>query len=142
MQPSKIVAAAAGATLAIALVVGITVNADDVAYEMPAYAKAAWREDGMKVYLVPVVLKDGTVAEKETTEAPCKRRPKSVDGSQCQRVSLDISGKPRIDPAPVLGRFAASDMLGDGCEPVACAVMAGDDAEAGEDPPVSGEDRR
>lgn len=122
------------AAVALVGIIAVVASDDGVVAEVPANAKVAWRKDGTRVYVVPVLMKDGTVVEKETEEAPCKRRPKDVDGKLCQRVQLDIQGKPRTDPAPVLGRFPAETMLGDGCEPVACAVMAGEDAEATEEP--------
>ena len=135
MTPSRTVALAAVATLASIIIVAAL--PEDIASETAIESKVAWREDGGKVYVVPVVLRDGTFATKETFDAPCKRRPRGVDGSQCQRVSLDINGKARTDPAPTLGRFAASDMLGADCEPVACSVMAGEDAEAPEMRPTA-----
>lgn len=134
MQPAKIVALSVGTILAIGI--GVALTQDDIAIETPAHATVAWRDDGTKVYLVPVVLKDGTYAEKEMFEAPCKRRPKGVDGKLCTHTFRSITGETLQEPAAELNRYPAETMTGDGCEPVACAVMLGDDAEAEEKPPV------
>lgn len=132
MEPSKIIALSAAVALAIGA--GVALTQDDVAHEAPAAATVTWRDDGTKVYHVPVVLKDGTPAVKETTEAPCKRRPRG--GRDCFRTHALFDGKEVTDEAPELGRFPAETMTGAGCEPVACSVMLGDDAEAEEKPPV------
>lgn len=97
----------------------------DVASEAVGESKVAYREDGTKYYAVPVTLKDGgrDVDEKTALEAPCKRRPKGVDGALCQYKGKD---------APELNRYPAAEMIGPACEPVACSVWLGEDAEAPE----------
>lgn len=136
MDASKKVALSAAVTLAV--VMGVIAFDEPVKSESAIESKVAWREDGTKVYLIPVELKDGTQSFKETTEAPCKRRPKGVDGSLCQRTSITIQGKTRTDPAPLWGRFAAADMIGPGCEPVACSVTDVETSNSEEKPAKAG----
>lgn len=104
----------------------------DIVSESPHESKVAWLPDGTRVYRVPVRLRDGGAAydEKSALEAPCKRRPR--DAKDCNRTYTDIDGREVIEQAPELNRYHASQMSGADCEPVACSVWLGDDAEADE----------
>lgn len=136
MEPSKIVGLAAVATAVVVAVVAAlpekTLVRGDIVSESPHESKVSWLEDGTKVYRVPVRLRDGGAAydEKSALEAPCKRRPR--DAKDCNRTYTDIDGREVIEQAPELNRYHASQMSGADCEPVACSVWLGDDAEADE----------
>lgn len=152
MTPSRVVGITALVTLAAAGVGALALNGEpeatetappvvkalakkaDIATESRGESKVAWLEDGTKVYRVPVVMRDGgrDVDEKTAAEAPCKRRPKGVDGSLCLHATTDLDGKPTQGPAPELNRYPAAEMIGPGCEPVACSVFLGEDADAEE----------
>lgn len=152
MQPSRVVGIAALVTLAAAGVGALALNGDpevtetappvvkalakkgDIATESRGESKVAWLEDGTKVYRVPVVMRDGgrDYDEKTAAEAPCKRRPKGVDGSLCLHATVDIDGKPQQLPAPELNRYPSAEMIGSGCEPCACSIWLGEDGDAEE----------
>lgn len=150
MNPSRI---GIGAVVALAVVVRIvTLNDEpvvtetapavvrtlakkaDIATESRGESKVHWLRDGTKVYRVPVVMRDGgrDVDERGSLEAPCKRRPKGVDGALCLHATTDLSGKPTQGPSPELNRYPAAEMIGPGCEGVACSVFLGEDADAEE----------
>ena len=141
MNASRIVGIGAALALAAAGIVAVTTSGDDVtldkvemrkdfakgdiASESHGESKVAWLPDGTKIYEVPVVLKDGgrDIDKRPTTEAPCKRRPKGIDGALCQYKGKD---------APELNRYPAAEMIGPGCQGCACSVWLGEDADAEE----------
>lgn len=84
-------------------------------------SRAVWR-DGGKYYAIDVVWPDGgrSVEYRDAGEAPCRRRLK---GAKCL---LRDGGL-----APELLRYPA-DQLSGTCEGVACAVLAGQNADGPE----------
>lgn len=141
MESSKIV----GISAAVALVLGVgyvvldgsgEVIPEGDAVEVVSESKAVFLEDGGKAYRTPVRLRDGGQYFVESAEAPCKRRPRGVDGSTCRHVYHrgGLSPADVDEAAPELVRYRAAEMLGDGCEGVACSVWAGEDPDAEEAP--------
>lgn len=92
--------------------------------------------DAGKGYAYPSTLTDGGTEWLVTSVAPCVRaRP---DGGQCLRREPDGGAR----DFGVNNRFPREDAVGDGCQPVACLVTAGDDADEDEDERLERERRR
>lgn len=96
------------------------------AVELVAESKAVWFDGGI-VYESPVILGDGgrDFVYRSPGRAPCMRRQRSTPAADCL-----LDG----EPAPVLNRYPSARMTGVGCEPVACGVVFGEDADAQERP--------
>lgn len=132
MTRDKLLAAAA---LAVSLGVLVSLSDSDVG-ERPLddgrthhYREATLIElpDAGKGYVYPSTLTDGGAEWLVTSEAPCVRaRP---DGGQCLRREADGGAR----DFGVNNRFPREDAVGNGCQPVACLVTAGDDADEDED---------
>lgn len=111
----------AGAAVALALVVGVVVLQKDAPPVLDVGpARLVRALDGGKAYVVEsagqTVLLDA---------APCVRRRKGSAPGSCL---MRFDGRD-LDQGE-LSRFPASVASGPDCEPVACAVLAGEDADA------------
>ena len=124
------------ATEAAALALGVTLGAAgarevyDVkppqAVERPGEERVLFVE-GARKYARPMTLVDGGDVLLLVDTPSCVRKPdKDAD---CQRRNVEDGGAYDFG---VLNRFLASEAVGSGCEPVACAVMAGENADAAE----------
>lgn len=123
------------ATEAAALALGVAlgaVGAKEVfdvkppqAVERPGEERLVFVE-GAKKYVRPLVLTDGGEVLLLVDTPSCVRRP--TKDADCRRREPDGGAR----DFGVLNRFRASEAVGAGCEPVACAVMAGEDADAAE----------
>lgn len=136
MEPKNLAGVAAAAVVGAGLVVGLVLGPllgteEPSPVEYIANSKVAF-DGGAKFYLVPVKYADGGTAVISKSEAPCKRRPIGISGALCLRVA---PGSGISLPAPEGNRYPASEMLGTGCEGVACSVWAGNDAEGPETAP-------
>lgn len=85
-------------------------------------------DDGGKQYVVEVETGDGGREWRETMPPGCVRRPAGAPVASCMRRTEDGGARDFGE----LNRFQASDAVGAGCRPVACSVVAGEDAEAEE----------
>lgn len=123
-------------TEAAALALGVTlgaVGAKEVfdvkpsqAVERPGEERLLFVE-GAKKYARPMTLVDGGEVLLLADTPSCVRKP--TKAADCRRRELDGGSY----DFGLLNRFRASEAVGAGCEPVACAVMAGEDADAAED---------
>jgi len=136
---AAIVAPLVGAVL-IALIPGDSINSvivesgDEKPYagetkESPS--KLSVSKDGSKSYITMVKVADGGV-EARKTAPDCVRRPVGVPAASC----MERTGKQPRDPGD-LTRFPAADAIGAGCQPVACSIWFGENAEEDEDKRIS-----
>lgn len=130
------------ATEAAALALGVALGAVgtkevlDVkppqAVERPGEERLVFVE-GAKKYVRPMTLTDGGEVLLLVDTPSCKRSPRK--DAQCMwSTDTALFGPPVmafVDPG-VNNRHPAAEMVGAECEPVACAVMAGEDADAAE----------
>lgn len=141
MTRDRIITAALVASLAAGAFV--VVNDEDVG-ERPldgrilhlSDSKLVELGDGGKGYVYPATLEDGGTDYLIADQAPCRRS--LPDAGACWR--LDVDGGPRF--FGFLNRFPVEDMhpSSTACQPVACSVVAGEDAD--EDESVTLERRR
>lgn len=134
MNRDRLLTAAVVAAVAVGLVV--TVRPDDLG-ERPADTRVHRRgesklvelADGGRGYAYPTTLDDGGTEYVITETAPCVRARE--DAGLCWR--LDTDGGARFFGWD--NRFPREDMhpSSTACQPVACSVVAGDDAEEDED---------
>jgi len=123
------------ATDAAILALGITLGAvgGEVLEAKPPQAKERPEEErllyveGVKKYVRPMTLIDGGEALLLVDAPSCVRRP--TKHADCWRREPDGGAR----DFGVLNRFRASEAVGPECEPVACAVLAGEDADGAED---------
>lgn len=123
------------ATDAAILAVGVALGAvgNEVLDEKPAQAIERSSEerlvfvDGAKKYVRPMSLADGGEALLLVNTPSCVRKP--TKDADCRRREPDGGAR----DFGLLNRFRATEAVGLGCEAVACAVLAGDDADASED---------
>ena len=94
----------------------------------PELSRVVGLPDGGKGYVLPADLEDGGTEWLVTSVAPCVRRPVDA-GAQCLRRIADGG----VVDFGTLNRFPAADAFGEGCEGVACTVIAGQDADESED---------
>lgn len=127
MSPSKILGIAAALSLAAIAVVELSADKaltrGEIAVSYDFESKVTFLPDGGKAYRVPVRLKDGGTDYdvKTAAEAPCKRRRPKAD---CRFADGGL--------APDLNRYPSSMLSGVGCEPVACSVWLGENADEDE----------
>lgn len=124
----KIIAAAALAAVAVGVAVGLR---DSDFAERGQSGRARLGEskvvelpDAGLGYAYPVDLDDGGIIYRVSDAAPCVRRPEGAPVASCLRREPD--GGARDFGAS--NRFAASEAVGAGCEPVACSVVSGEDS--------------
>ena len=136
MNRDKVIAAAALAAVAVGALVAL--QPDDLGERpqvqrvlRPDESKLVLLPDGGKGYSVPASLEDGGVEYLVTDSAPCVRRAAGMPVESCRRATdagaVDFGA---------LNRFPASEAVGGGCEPVACSVVLGEDADEAEDDKV------
>lgn len=94
-------------------------------------SKLAVLEDGGLAYAVDARIADGGV-ELRRVSPGCVRRPVGVRPTDCQRATFDLGGKPVVVDPGELNRFPVAEAVGARCQPVACSVYAGEDADADE----------
>lgn len=94
-------------------------------------SKLAALPDGGIAYAVEALIADGGV-ELRKVPPGCVRRPTGVKPSECQRTIADLVGRAMVVDPGELNRFPVAEAVGAGCQPVACSVYAGDDADADE----------
>lgn len=124
------------ATEFAALALGVTlgaVGATEVldvkppqAVERPGEERLVFVE-GAKKYVRPMTLTDGGEVLLLVDTPSCVRKP--TEAADCLRREDDGGAR----DFGVLNRFRASEAVGAGCEPVACAVIAGEYADGAED---------
>lgn len=85
-------------------------------------------EDGGGAYVVEVETEDGGREEREAPSPGCVRRPVAAPVEACLR-RLPDGGAHDFG---ALNRFPEADAVGTGCQPVACSVVAGEDADGEE----------
>lgn len=85
-------------------------------------------DDGGKQYVVEVETEDGGREWREAVPPGCVRRPAGAPVASCLRRTEDGGARDFGE----LNRFPVADAVGTGCQPVACSVVAGEDAEAEE----------
>lgn len=134
MNRDKVIAAAALAAVVVGALVSL--QPDDLG-ERPVTgrvprlgeSKLVLLPDGGKGYSYPAYLEDGGQEYLVTDEAPCVRRAVGMPESSCRR-RLEDGGAFDFGE---LNRFPATEAVGEGCEPVACSVVAGENADEPED---------
>lgn len=94
-------------------------------------SKLAAFPDGGLAYAVEARVADGGV-ELRRVPPGCVRRPLAARPDTCLRLLPDEKGVPVPTDFGALNRFPASEAVGAGCQPVACSVYAGEDADADE----------
>lgn len=94
----------------------------DVQAEVKGEEKLARSDDGGIAYLRPVQQKDGGTGVVIVTTPSCARKP--IGDKTCTRVDGGDPGE--------LNRYDSTQLAGVGCQPVACSVFAGEDADAEE----------
>lgn len=92
--------------------------------ERPMESKAVVLPDGGPGYVWPAMLLDGGGTLVLSDVAPCVRRPSGVLVNACRRRVDGGSARDFGD----MNRFPASEAIGTGCQPVACSVVFGEDA--------------
>lgn len=132
MEPRNAGAVTLGAVaLALAGAVLLTGEEKPMAVEERASvvepSKLARLADGGKGYVVRVAVDGGT--ETRTVAPDCVRRPEGRAVASCLRREADGGSR----DFGALNRFPVSEAVGAGCQPCACAVYAGEDAEEDED---------
>lgn len=96
--------------------------------------RLAVQRDGGRAYVVEVRTADGGRALRVVTEPGCVRRRSGAPVLACRRREpLPDGGLGVGRDFGDLNRFPASQAVGAGCEPVACSVVAGDDADEDEE---------
>lgn len=127
----KVISAAALAAIAAAGVAAL-LTGDTAPATLPATAhlgesRLAQGPDGGIVYVAPYAQEDGGegYVVLEQADAPCKRKRTAKRGASCHLVDGGEPGE--------YNRWPAAWMVGPHCEPVSCAVMAGEDADAEEE---------
>lgn len=142
MTPAQRNALIAAALALAGVGVYVTTTGDSAAGEpvvvvhvLPSRSRPA-EDGGVEVFRRVIVTTEtpGSPMPTQTIEdrviAPdCVRRPASVDVSACRRVVPEPDGGFSVIDAPPKYRFAADASVGDGCEPVACSVLAGESDE-------------
>lgn len=91
--------------------------------------RLAIQRDGGKAYVVEVRTLDGGIATRIAPAPGCVRRRAGSPGNSCQR---RVPGDVTRDFGE-LNRFLDTEAVGGGCEPVACGVSQGEDADEAED---------
>lgn len=107
----------------------------------PSESHVVWI-DGLKRYAVPVDQADGGQGVTLTEDAPCKRRQLRTRESCVRTFTAFVMTEKGYELRETVrelrdgdtNRYPASELEGDGCEGVACAVMLGDDADDEERP--------
>lgn len=124
-----------GLGLALGSIGNVDVPATPGDVEFPMASTAAWLSTGEKVYAVPVVHPDGgrEVTYRSAVNPPCRRRKAGAAGLACMRLVKTPDGGVTIEVQPeVLWKYPAAEMVGLGCEGVACSSLEGTDPFAPE----------
>lgn len=141
MEPSTKVLAGAAA-LAVAAVIVASVDSvrpvtdavkqlDEAREKALEPSKLAAFPDGGLAYAVEARVADGGV-ELRRVPPGCVRRPTGAKPVECLRLLPDEKGVPTPTDFGELNRFPSLEAVGVGCQPVACSVYAGEDADAEE----------
>lgn len=83
--------------------------------------------DGGIAYIMPVETADGGFTFRFTTPK-CARKLPDAGVEDCKRSYIGFFGPVTVDPG-AWTRFPSSQQVGDHCQPVACAVMSGDNPD-------------
>lgn len=131
MNRDRIITASLAAAVAVGVVARVRDSDLDVRQagariERKHESKLVELEDGGKGYAYPTTLDDGGSEYLVTDTAPCVRARE--DAGLCWR--LDVDGG-AMDFG-LYNRFPAEEAVGTGCQPVACSVVAGENAEEDE----------
>lgn len=132
MNRDRIIAAAAAAAVAAGVLVSLSdsdlgATPQDGRAERPQESKLVELPDAGKGYAYPATLPDGGTEYVVTDVAPCVRAVR--EDNSCLRRTED--GGARF--FGLLNRFSREEAVGGGCQPVACSVVAGEDADEDED---------
>lgn len=132
MNRDRIISAALAAAVAVGVVVlvrdeDLGKRPIDARIHHKGESKLLELPDGGKGYSYPTTLEDGGTEYLVTDVAPCVRAP--ADGGECLRL-LDDGGAAFFG---ALNRFPREQAVGASCEPVACSVVAGENADEDED---------
>lgn len=125
LTAAAVAVVSAMASLAIVRQSDIEPSLQPVINERLMESKSVILPDGGLGYSWPAMLLDGGSTVVISDVAPCVRRPTGVLVNACRR---RISGGNTQDFGD-LNRFPASEAIGTGCQPVACSVVFGENAD-------------
>ncbi len=127
----KRILSALGAALVLAAGYVVTLRPVDVGplvavtNERPMESRAVRLPDGGRGYAYPATGPDGGPVLVLTDVAPCVRLAAGMPEASCRRRTPDGGSR----TFGTLNRFPASESVGGGCQPVACSVVFGENAD-------------